>query len=258
MIATICAMALLMQQGGSTAPAEQAQQAGPEKAAPLISKMFAKYAAAQTMVGTINLTVTTPYGSRECKTAFQYERPSKVYLIQVLKVTDPVTSIVSSDGKSFTYDYPGDIKHALGHRLQEPVKQPDGTEFPVGMILEQASSSISDNSAPLQIAFARTENLQFIAGQWATLKYRGKATVAGQEANWISGDWRPYQSGRIDATFDLYISDDGDLLRFIKHENEAVPAQSGVQQPPISITSEWDCEFKPGATPDPKLFQIVK
>ena len=77
----------------------------------LIEKMMNRYYSAQTLTGTIKLTVSTEAGSASLDTVLQYERPAKLYIRQQKNVANPDPGqpskwLVTSDGTSFSYDIP--------------------------------------------------------------------------------------------------------------------------------------------------------
>src|SRR5690349_22569 len=75
-----------------------------DSAKELIQKMLARYHAAQTLTGTIKLTVKTEAGAASMDTWIQYERPSKLYIRQKKNSANPDPEapsswLITSDGK---------------------------------------------------------------------------------------------------------------------------------------------------------------
>ncbi|HVL39076.1 MAG TPA: hypothetical protein VM328_06765, partial [Fimbriimonadaceae bacterium] len=192
----------------------------------------------------------------------QYERPSKIYLRQVRKSSDPFTYVLSSDGKHFTYDAPdSNLKFAKSNRdrIQESIEVPqaDPTAAPVrlniGDMYAAAAFSLGDRSAPFDIAIGRIEDLRFLTGQWPALSYQGITELRGERVHVIHGHWRPSDAvERATGQFELYISETFDLRRYVVRERAQLAARSE-----IAIVSDWSVNLLVGGKPDPNLFKLV-
>jgi hypothetical protein len=237
------------------APAQDAPASG----GAIISKMLARYAGASTLVGSIKYTVKAGNQTGSIDTVIQYERPKRLYIKQTTSVGQPRTWLVTSDGKLFSYDVPNDQYLASKSRLVEKMQgalRSDGavSNFDMTDVYKASVLSIGDRSAPLDIAIGKNEDLVYLKNQWATVKLVGKVPAGDREANHIVGNWRPYGRAKVAGTYEMFITDEGDLLRFVRHEMVA-PDGGGV---PIPVDSIWDVNLTVGGTPDPALFKIVK
>jgi hypothetical protein len=232
----------------------------------LISKMMAKYADAKTMVGTIRLTVSAMGQKSHLDTYLQYEKPSKLYLKQV----SPLQArpwLVVSDGKHFVFDKPNYLPGSEVERLIEPVVEmqppkkrgdsPKEIRKTIREIYAASSASLKDRSVPLDIAIGRLEDLQFIRDQWATLYYRGKAEVNGRQVDLISGDWRAYGLAPASGSYELYIAEDGSLVRYVLLGSVAgTDPNSGRATQATDVVSVWDVALNINATPDESVFSV--
>jgi hypothetical protein len=236
-----------------------------EGAAELVGKMLRNYDSAQTLTGTIRFTQSVQNVSIVIDTNLQWAKPAKLFIRQDRRSSDPRTYFVTSDGKTFSYDLPEDRAGAPGERLFEPVSQP-GRTLDYRDIYAAASRSLGDRSAPIDIAICRTEDLKFIRGQWATMEFAEKPGPDGVRV--IVGDWRQYANAPASGSFEMWITDDGDLKKYVQRETfqpeasaldekfrpHPVPLNVG----PLQITSVWDVNLKVNGAPDPSLFKVIK
>jgi len=248
----IAVVVLLVGQGGAETPTAKS----------LIEKMMNRYHSAQTVVGKVRLTVSTQSGSASMDTELQYERPSKLYMMQKKNVaapdpTQPSHWLVTSDGSTFSYNIPNDRYDAApGVRLVEPVANPRvKTVHTIGSIYAAASKSIGDRSMPLDIAIANRSDLIYRRAQWATYTLSGSKEIAGKMAHVVSGSFRPYAGAEVIGKFQMAITDEGDLLQYIEETNVAVGDGANAQT--VRITSQWDVTLAVGAKVDPALFKVV-
>jgi hypothetical protein len=250
MVAVCLAAAMLCQ--GETAPE-------------LVGKMLRYYDAAQTLTGTIRFVQSVGEVSVGIDTSLQYEKPSKLYIRQDRRSSEPRTFLVTSDGKFFSYDLPEGRLAVPGERLYEPVEQ-NGRFLGYRDIYAIVSRSLGDRSAALDIAIARLDDLKFIRGQWATVEYA--AEQPGNGVKVVTGDWRAYASAPVSGRYTMWIGENGELKRFAQREviqPEATvlderfrerPAQLNVG--PQQVNSVWEVDLKVNGEPDQKLFKVVK
>lgn len=248
---SVCLAAAMMTQG--------------ETAPELIGKMLRYYDAAQTLTGTIRFVQSVGDVSVSIETTLQYEKPSKLFIRQDRRSSEPRTFLVTSDGKFFSYDLPENRLAAPGERLYEPVVQA-GRSLGYRDIYAVASRSLGDRSAALDIAIARTEDLKFIRGQWATVEYAPEQPGSGMKV--VTGDWRAYASAPVSGRYSMWITESGELKRYAQREviqPEATvlderfrerPAQLNVG--PQQVNSVWEVDLKVNGEPDAKLFKVVK
>lgn len=226
------------------------QQDAPS-AADLISKMIAKYNSAKTLKGTIVLRQGTATESGTLTTQFQFEMPSKLYIRQQKDFGDRKTWLITSDGKHFSYPAP-EVFGTDSKRLAEPINLASGKVMGIRDIYSAIVGSIGDRSAPLDIAISRTEDLQYLRGQWYTVRLDGITKVRESEAYSIIGQWKEYgdavnPSGR----FQMVIGKDGDLMRYAVEQTLEISGQR------INVTSVWDVDLKVNVEVDQKLFKLV-
>ncbi|MBS1705752.1 MAG: hypothetical protein JST40_07755 [Armatimonadetes bacterium] len=226
----------------------QEQPAGEPKisAGQAISKMIALYHEKKSMAGTIILRQTFGNVAVEVETRFQYERPSKLYIRQVKRASDPDQALVTSDGVRFTYDAPK-ATAAEGRRLTETVKQGiDVLDYQ--RIYAAASACLIDRSAPLDLAISRLEDLKYLRNQWASID-----NMVERESGYIiNGKWRAYGNASVSGSYQIGLSKDFELTQY-----QIVEPMTFPNQPTQNMVSEWKVNIKPDAAVDASLFRVV-
>lgn len=227
----------------------QAPPTAPEPtAAQLVSKMLARYAAAETLQGTIRLTQTAQGASLQIETQVQYRRSQKqLYIRQVRSGTSQRTWLVVCDGRIFAYDTPVDFDDKPGKRLYERVEVGPSLNLDFGGIYAATSGSLGDRSAPLDLAIGRLEDLKFRRAQWATLAF-GPDGPNGVRV--VRGDWREYGNAPPSGQYEMWITAAGDLVRYVQSESVTVPEARQT----VSISSTWTVALDVGAKVDPSVF----
>lgn len=234
-------------------------------AAALVGKMLARYDGAKTLTGTIRFTQTANNVSIVIDTAIQYEKPSKLFIRQERRSSEPRIFLVTSDGQHFSYDLPEDRVAAQGERLIEPVKQL-GRDLDIRQIYAAASRSLGDRSAPLDIAIARTEDLRFIRNQWATVDFAPSQPDTGLRV--VTGNWRLNATAPASGQYEMWITEEGELKRYQQSEiiqpettvldEKFRPRPLGLNAGPIQIVSIWDVNLQVDGKPDNALFKVVR
>lgn len=237
-----------------------APQTGQPTAGEVISEMFQRYYKLNSLTGTIKLTISAaaPTGTvtEEVATVVQYQQPNKLFIRQDRGAPHARTWIISSDGKSFSYDFPERYGvHSVTKRLEEPVGDND-----VAHIYAAGSFSIGDRSAPLGIALSWTDELRRIKAEWMTFDLAGEVTYQGAKVWKITGDYRESPVGSKTGQYALLVSKAGDLLEFETQQIIATPTATGGHdaEHPTTLTMTWQAALNPNGTPDPSLFKVVK
>ncbi len=239
----------------SMVSAPQGEAAG-TKSTPseILTKMFARYASANSISGTIAMTQSANGASIHTNTELQFDRPSQLYLRQVRDGSTARQWLVTSDGTEWTYDRPESQSGAFGKpRYREYVTQ-HGYRMTMSDFLTGASSSLGDVNAMLISAMSSKEWMKRLTGQWASLQYDGKSTLDGQSVLKISGQYRENPSLAPSGTFEIYVSEAGDFLRYATRQRMQFPK---ISQDPIEIVTVWNSTLKIGAVTDPKLYRVV-
>ncbi len=234
----------------------------------ILSKMFAYNYDATSLAGTISMSQTIGQKKATITTRVQYELPAKIYIRQDLQASyGNKTWLVTGDGEGFTYDPPTTgLESNSKNRLYEPVQyipKPSGNKLekpptpppPLDCkgIYSVVVRSIGDRTLPLDIAFARAEDLKFIKNQLATYKYERDELVAGVNCHLISGDWRDYGLAPVSGKFNIWISEDGQLKRFARKEHVSLDQQH-VEGDVITV---WEVNLTRNSGVDQSLFKIV-
>jgi hypothetical protein len=245
----------------SWSPSASAQAAAPSASA-LVSKMFALYAGAHSLQGTIRMTQSVPGTTVTLDTTLAFEAPSKLFIRQMLNSSsNPRQWLVTSDGQLFTYDYPDKERFAAvapRGRLLEAVVPSRGHVLDYREIYRAAALSLGDRSVPLDLAIAGSDELQAIRDQIATVQVTGKQKLGDENLNVVAGDWREYGNAPASGTFQMLITDDGQLRRYSRKEMLAMNLPNGLNVEPKPVTTVWDVRLELNPKIDPVTFSVVK
>ena len=255
----IQAILLLLAQAQTPASATANPASG---GAALISKMFALYANAKSMTGKIQMVQQAQNQTVELDTDIAYESPSKLYLKQALNTSGGRQWLVTSDGTDFTYDFPNDARTAANgeepHRWLEHVNPGGGVQpFDYRGIFRVALRSLGDISIPELLAIGGTAELTTIKNQIVSISIAGTDTVNGQQVHVLIGEWRLDQTSPATGSYKLFITDDGQLKRFVEREIVAVNLPN-VQAKPQEVVTTWNVDLKPNGKPDEALLKVVR
>lgn len=249
MMTSLIAFAALAQT--APAPASAAQAAGPT-AGPLISKMLARYAAAQTLSGQIATVQTASDRSIHTTTVFQSEQPSKFYFSQTMDGDDGGKWLLTSDGVRFSYNRP---HGTFGpDRYVEDVMKPAGATT-VKEMYAVAGSVIGEKSPPLDIAFGRLDDLKRLKAIWGPMQIAGRTKFNGIDANVVRGGFRVAFNGPLVGEVEMVVTDDGDLLRYTTQQKVAASTKPSVV---VNVVTDWQCNIKVNGPVDESLFALVK
>ncbi len=231
----------------------------------LITKMFAKYAGAETMLGKIRLTQTAGQASVTIDTEVQYAKPAKLYIKQSKSGSQPKMWLVTSDGNQFSYDRPEGLPVGINPpRFVENVHVKDEViDLKVQRdirltnqdIYVAARKSLGDRNLALDVVIGRTDDLRELAGQWAKFGNYGKVKINDVQVNKIGGDYIGIYGQPASGTFELYITDDGDLIRYVTRQKMKFPEAT---QETFEIVSTWDSVLLVNAKVNPQFFEVVR
>lgn len=265
MLTTVIAVALL---GG---PVQQ-------KPGALVSQMFARYHSLNTLSGKLSYSQSAKdsdgkeYASHG-ETTLQFEAPNKLYIYQTSDVQNAAPGRIVSNGYQFLYGIPQDtrdVARTIGtvaqqnSELVENVVQFNyGTgqndTIDIGQMYAIGRAGLPLHPAvPLDIAINRHDDLKAFTDQLATVEAQGDATINGQHAHLIGGQWRQYADAPPSGVYQFAITDSGDLLRYILRETVSGagvnPNGAVVRAPAVTVTTIWNVDLKPNGEVDEKLF----
>lgn len=249
MITTVVAASLLLTgqvQGGQGGGQAQPQVSPRE----LLSRMFARYAGAKSLVGHITLTASAMNQSGTLSTELQYEYPNKIYIRQKKNVGNGRGWLLVSDGKYFTYDAPSLPGVDEQKRLLEKTQFLD-KKLGVKEIYATGAANLGDRSTALDILIARNEDLRFITSQWATMQYSGTKDYDGVKVHVIIGSWRQNEVSPANGQFRIYVTDEGDLRQFAKSEKVGLDVGQTTD-----VLFVWDVKAEVNGKVDPSLFSV--
>ena len=220
----------------------------------ILSNMFAHYAAAKSAVGTVTMTQTANAVSIHTKTELQFDRPSQLYIRQVRDGSRSHQWLVTSNGKDWSYDRPDTQSGGYGKsRYHEYVTQ-HGYTMNLADFLGASSKSLGDVNPMLISAISSKEWMKQLTGQWASLDNRGKTTLGDLSVVEITGQYRENPSMPASGTFEIYVTDAGDFVRYVVHQRLAFPK---ISQEPVDVTTIWDSTIKINVQTDPNLYRVV-
>lgn len=222
----------------------------------VVSKVFLRYARAESLSGTIVQTTSDGAGIITVKNEVSYVRPAKLYVGQNRHALNGLNLFVVSDGKTFTYDHPRDTitKVRRGDRLGETVSGEDPfSEEPfsrvIGEIYAIAHSSLEPVTS-LDIAIAHKPHLAVFTTNVATVVLSGTVQYKGRQVYRVTGKWRRYKDELPSGRFELLVSSGYDILRFTLVERYLV------RNRPVEVTIIETVDLEVGAEVDDAVFKV--
>lgn len=243
-ITGLIAFSLLIQMG-------QSPEAKLPQAAPLVSKMLAKFSAAQEMVGAIVMTQSYEGHKYIVDTSVQFLKPYKLFIKQVSNRTPPEVWVASSTGTQISYDVQPHLKELVKTKRFLESQTEEHEVLKVGEVYHVVSRSIGDRSVPLDIAIGHIDDLKYIRNQWKTMSVKGTAVFNGQDVYEIVGDWRPHLTAGVRGKYAMLIDKNNELKQYSITEMFALGKSE-----PKPITTVWDVDLKIDAKSDPALYRI--
>ena len=256
------------------------QGQGQSKAGALVTKMLARYYSANTVSGSMTYEQSAVDPSQNQKftihgsTKVQIERPNKIFVVQNSDLPGAGNGRIISNGQRFLYNVPQDTRELtrtlgndsqLNSQLIEDVVQFDYNSqtkniLDVAQIYTVGSAGLPLHpAAPLDIAISRHDALKAFSDQLASVSDQGNTTINGKSAHIVTGDWRQYVDAPVSGTYQLAITDDGDLLQYVLNEKvdpAGADANGGVVRmtQPINVTTIWNVDLTVNGQVDEKLF----
>jgi len=256
------------------------QGQGQSRAGALVSKMLSHYYSANTISGnmTYQQSAVDPIQNQKFaihgSTKVQIERPNKLFIVQTSDLPGAGNGRIVSNGQRFLYNVPQDTRELtrtlgsdsqLSGQLIEDVVQFDYNSqtkniLDVAQIYTVGSAGLPLHpAAPLDIAISRHDALKAFSDQLASVSDQGTSTINGKSAHIVTGDWRQYVDAPVSGTYQLAITDDGDLLQYILNEQvepAGADSRGGVVRmaQSISVTTTWNVDLAVNGPVDEKLF----
>lgn len=235
---------------------QQQQQLVQQSGGQVMSKVFLRYARAESLSGTIIQTTSDGAGSVTFKTDVSYVRPGKLYVAQDRKARNGLNLLAVSDGKTFAYDLPRDTidKVVPGERLSEPVTSSDPvtgkrTTITLGEMYAVTHSSMEPVTS-LDIAIAHTPHLGDFRINVASVKLSGSVLYKGRQVYRITGGWRHYGDVQPSGQYEMLISSEYDILRYALTERYLVRGRL------VDLKIVETVDLKVGAKVDDNVFKV--
>lgn len=252
MIPTLVFLALMAQEPQAVKPVKPATPGA------LISKALVHYKEAQSLRGSIRLIQTAKDQSGsdivvEIATDLAVDKPSKFVIRQAKKGGDANRFVAVSNGIGFAYSKP---KGVLGPDFFVEEVLQHGVSQKVADMYRPAARGLLDRSEVLDTIFAETrDDFSAAVSHWTALRFAGKLTLRNTEGTVIEGEYAEILNEDATGTFQLVISDSGDILRYVVKNRYAVPNQPGQT---VDVLSTWDVDVKTGVKNDDSLYKLKK
>lgn len=246
------AVGLHVQDGGPAAG--QGAPSELPKASDLVSKCLARYGSCNTLTGTIRMVQQAGEARVSIETVLQYEKPSKLYVMQTKYAGESWKWAITSNGEQFSYNAPLDLPpHDPRIRLVEPVKSGNKV-LDVRDIFAVGSSTLGDVSFPLIALLGTPAAIRKSLDEWAGMQTTGRTRVSEQEAYVIVGQWRDGPTAQPTGRFRIVIGTEGDLYSYEKEEVVAFHPDL----PPMQVRTEWQVRAEPNGKVNPALFRVLR
>jgi hypothetical protein len=248
------AIAMLIGIQGPQQDSNGSQKESPSK---IMSRMFAHYAEANSVVGTIRMTQSAQGKAVHTQTELQFERPSKIFLRQVRDGLKGRQWLLTSDGNTFSYNRPDDEDYGRDRYVEYVTQHNKALTISEEMLA--AYKSLGDVNPILESTVASKEWLTRLTQQWATLVYHGRATVNGKDVAEVTGEYRDTNLVKVSGTFSAYVTDEGELVRYqLKQIMQVGNPTNPRETIPVEVVTTWDSDLKLNGRTDPTLYRVVK
>lgn len=233
---------------GQAAPAEL------PRASDLVSKCLARYSDCKTMTGTIRMVQQAGETRVAIETVLQYEKPSKLYVMQTKYAGESWKWAITSNGEQFSYNAPLELPpHDPRIRLVEPVKSGNKV-LDVRDIFAVGSSTLGDAGFPLVAVLGTPPAVRRALDEWAGMQTTDRTRVGEQDAYVIVGQWRDGAKAQPTGRFRLVIGTEGDLFSYEKEETVSFHPDLA----PMVVRTEWSVRVQPNGTVNPALFRVIR
>ena len=227
----------------------------------IISKVFQKYYNARTLSGTIVQTIGDGGGTKKYTTQVNYVRPGKINVQQDFVAPNGLKANLTSNGTVFVYDppYTSNFTVKPRERLYEKVTLPKAgtyqqTVLSLGDMYHAAHLSLAPSTL-LDLAIAYKKHLEdfTINVKEGSYSLVGVETFEGKSSYHIRGLWQSYRGALPSGQFDLWVSLEFDLQKFVLKENYMVDERT---KQTVLLTVTETANLTIGATVSEALFRV--
>jgi len=238
--------------GTSQTPVAGLQSTAPLKAGDLISKMFERYTNALTISGTIHMVQEALGKTVTADSELDYERPNKIYLRQEERGNEVRNFLLTSDGKTFSYDKP---KFLHGPARCVEYTKTRTKVLDLGEMYTAAGDSVIDANQLLNVAIGRRVDLVNFTERLSSFRIAGSTKVGKETIYQVVGKYAFDPKLPAAADYVMEISEDGDFKRFVVKQLCAVPGHPDMA--PIMVTMSWVGNLSLDTPPNPALFKTI-
>lgn len=233
------------------------QQDPPQDAGAIVSKMIARYHSAKKLNGDFTSNVKVGDKAFSVTTKFQIERPTKLYLQQVVS-TGNKAYVVTSDGKEFSYMKPIDTPLSDKNRFSRLIEDV-GPNTTLGEIVRASAHSMPERSAVLDLLVSDLDDLKFLRSQWKTVDTTGKVDLNGEQVYRVVGKWRLDGRSESTANYGMFITEAGDLRKYVIDGTfQLENSEPGAAPLSVRVTREFLVNATIDGEIDSKLFTVLK
>ncbi len=229
------------------------QDAPKVTAASLISAMFLRYTNAVSLVGTIQMVQEAKGQSVTTDTVLQYTRPNKIYLKQTEHSSEGRSFLLTSDGKTFSYDKPKNL-HGPDRCVEYTRTQYQLLDL--GDMYTATLNSIVDPSQILNVAIGRRPDLIKLTHQISGYQIVGNYKVGSDTIYQIAGRYSLEPNLPAAAEYQIDVSESGDFKRFVIKQMYGIPNHP--EMPAIPVTTTWTSTLQVDGTPTESLYRTIK
>lgn len=230
-----------------------------ERAAVLLGEVWARYAAAPSLDGTLRTHIFEngrQISTIDTRLSFVREGAGRIFIKQEYwKLSDPAGTreeyLVTGDGQYLSYNMPFQTFNREEHQHRRLTEEIGGTDASVGGQYAIVVNSIKDRSVPLDIAIGRDADLEVLKKTWGEIRLVEDAT-APDGAKVIVGKFALYPESGYIGDFRMVVSEQNDLLMY---ETQLVWLIEGMH---IPVRTVYEVDLKVGANIPPERFKVIR
>lgn len=222
----------------------------------VIGKVMGKYMFAKSLNGTIVQTINDGSGGKTITTQVSYIRPDKILIQQDYVGRNGLKANLTSNGTKFVYDPPlrSNVPAKPRERLYEPVVIPhSGTDrvtvLAIGDMYHAAHLSLAPSTF-LDFAVGFKKHLEDFKINVASTSLVGVETLTGKSVYHISGLWQPYIGATPTGRYDLWVTTEFELVKFVLKETY------NVQNRAVQLTTTETANLTIGANVNQAIFRV--
>lgn len=230
-----------------------------------VSAMLSLYHDASSISGTIEWAQMAQNTKVFTNTHLQIDREGRrVYIDQIRNSESaPGRWTVTANGKVMTYP---NFDGGPGPKRLKESMVPAGYSLTEKDVLVASSRSLGDRDIPINILFARKEDLQRMRWQLKSLAAIREEDLNGEKVSVVGGEYVD-TVGSSPGKYEFWIGPKNELRRFVREESTRVPLETAQKDDgtimvtrwsdPVIVLNQWTLKIETGGKLDERLFQII-